>query len=109
MVKYLIATLFFATVTVPACAQSAQPQGSQFCSLVVSDPFGPRQHLTLDYGQRSKVSPITDSELQQEVSAIEAMDSVVQGLAYLTQHGWQVIGFSTPGVYEHFYLRRVKL
>ncbi|RZJ94891.1 MAG: hypothetical protein EOO60_01990 [Hymenobacter sp.] len=62
----------------------------------------------MDYGQKARLSPVNDPELQQEAATLGAMDSSVLAINYLLQHGWQIVAFGTSSNYEHLYFRRVK-
>lgn len=108
MIRSFVSALFLATTTVAVHAQTTPSSTDQICSLLVRDALGAHQSLQLDYGQKSKIAPSADNELAQEASEVGAMDSSVQALAYLVQHGWQVMGFVTVGYYEHFYFHRAK-
>lgn len=89
-----------ATITAP----------TQFCLLFFfnGSVAADRQKIQMDYGQKSKLSPVNDAELRQESVAVEALDSGVQALAYMDQHGWQLVSHVNIVGNDKFYFKRLK-
>ena len=108
MFKHFFAITLLTAVTTSIYAQTTPPAPSQTCALTIGNSLGARQPVEMDYGQKSKLSPVNDPELQQEATAIAAMDSGVLAINYLIQHGWQIVAVGTLSNYEHLYFRRVK-
>ncbi|RZJ95311.1 MAG: hypothetical protein EOO60_00825 [Hymenobacter sp.] len=113
MLKHLtLALLFTGGVVVPTFAQTAPgataSQPKQFCRLLVNLRVnGTIIYSSLNYGQESKVAPVTDSELAAEAEKIKAFDSESLVLNYLSSRGWEVVGYtSITASYSSYLLQR---
>lgn len=117
MLQHLSIALLLALGTAaPTFAQTAPSASAsppkQFCRLVIrvkdnGSGGGTVGYVALTYGQESKLTPVTDSELAAESAKVDSLDSESLILNYLSSKGWEVIGYNsiTP-VYFTYLLQR---
>jgi hypothetical protein len=113
MLKHLsLFLLLTASATGLAVAQTAPgatiSQPKQFCRLLINLRVnGTILYSSLNYGQESKVAPVTDSELTAEAEKIKGLDSESLVLNYLSSRGWEVVGYtSITSAYSSYLLQR---
>ncbi|RZK28178.1 MAG: hypothetical protein EOO61_22425 [Hymenobacter sp.] len=113
MLKLLTLALLLSAAAFPTLAQTTPSTSSvqggqyQYCQLI-GIGIGSKDAY-LEYGQRAKPA-ITNPELDALNEQIKKMDSVIAGLNYMTNHGWEYLGVSSisPGSvsYVIYTLRR---
>lgn len=113
MFKLFTLALLLLVAAFPALAQTTPSTSSvqggqyQYCQLI-GVGLGSKDAY-LEYGQRAKPAT-TNSELDALNEQIKKMDSVIAGLNYMTNHGWEYLGVSSisPGTisYVIYTLRR---
>ncbi|MGI4870429.1 MAG: hypothetical protein ACRYFX_04535 [Janthinobacterium lividum] len=111
MLKHLLVSLLLSAATVPAFAQATtttNSQPKQFCRLTVRLRGGGSPGNTADsemhYGEESKLTPLTDTQLAEEAAKVKALDSETLVLDYLSSRGWEVIGFNSINSYYTIYM-----
>lgn len=116
MLKKITLALLLATSTAVALPARAQDAASakapeQYCMvLATAKMFSTKVTVALDYGQETKFFGGTDARLKDESGRIQAFNSVVDALNYMSSQGWEfvnafVITTSGQNVY-HYLLRR---
>ncbi len=100
--KFKLLTIIIAMQLASVGTLHAQDKVKKFCELLFRNAaFSGKYNssITLDYGQTKKYTPLNDSTFVGKLMKVEAFETLVGALNYMTELGWKYEG-SSPLVYE---------